>query len=307
VESTATLRLRDGRLLEYACYGDVGGLPALFFHGFIGSHHQAAFAADAARRGGVRLIAPNRPGVGRSTPKRRRQLNECVPDMQELADALGLERFAVIGVSGGAPYALACLASLGERVPLAVLVSGLGPVGDPGVLAKMGPLARKALGLSRRMPWLLRWLFRIRLGRFRNDPDAFLARLAVRWPRADRQLFTRPEVRQFFLGDLKEVLVNGQGAEGMVEELRMYQHWGFGLEDVPPTARVFLYHGRDDVLVPPGMSAHAASRLSGAEVTVHPGGHFMILDHADEVVQRVRERLLAEGRPILPGPPAGAP
>src|ERR1700733_4828378 len=106
---TNTIPLNDGRLLEYASYGDAGGLPALFFHGFIGSHHQAAFAHEAARRHGLRLIAPNRPGVGRSTLKERRCLEECVPDVAQLADALGLDRFAVVGVSGGAPYALACL------------------------------------------------------------------------------------------------------------------------------------------------------------------------------------------------------
>ena len=130
--ATNTLPLSDGRLLEYASYGDARGFPAVFFHGFIGSHHQAAFAHEAARRHGLRFIAPNRPGVGRSTPKDRRSLEECVPDVAQLADALGLTRFAVIGVSGGVAYALACLKGLPRRVPVGVLVSGLGPVGEPG-------------------------------------------------------------------------------------------------------------------------------------------------------------------------------
>jgi hypothetical protein len=113
--STRTLQLHDVRLLEYATYGADDGLPALFFHGFIGSHHQAAFVHEAARRHGLRLIAPNRPGVGRSSPKDRHQLDECVPDMEQLLDSLAITRFGVIGVSGGAPYALACPKGLPAR------------------------------------------------------------------------------------------------------------------------------------------------------------------------------------------------
>src|SRR5262245_43416621 len=78
---TETIRLRDGRLLEFAEYGDPGGVPALFFHGFIGSHHQARFAHPAAARHGVRLLAVNRPGVGRSTYRRRSSLAESATDV----------------------------------------------------------------------------------------------------------------------------------------------------------------------------------------------------------------------------------
>jgi pimeloyl-ACP methyl ester carboxylesterase len=280
------LRLRDGRMLEYADYGDEGGFPAVFFHGFIGSYHQAAFAGEAARRHGVRLIAPNRPGVGRSTPKRRRYLKEWILDVQELVDSLALRPFGVIGVSGGAPYALACLHALPQRVRGAVLVSGLGPVGDPEVLQTMGPLPRRALLGSRRAPWLMRLFFRLRARGFRRDPEAFLSRLIGRWSRSDQELFTRPEVRRFFLADLKAVLTSGAGPAGMVEELQLYQRWGFRLEEVDPRAKVLLWHGRHDVLVPVAMSKHVAGHFSTAELTLHPGGHFMVLQHADEVVQR---------------------
>jgi pimeloyl-ACP methyl ester carboxylesterase len=291
---TNTIPLNDGRLLEYASYGDAGGLPALFFHGFIGSHHQAAFAHEAARRHGLRLIAPNRPGVGRSTLKERRCLEECVPDVAQLADALGLDRFAVVGVSGGAPYALACLKGLPRRVPAAVLVSGLGPVGEPGLLAEMGPLPRQALRMSRRAPWLVRWFFGLRLRRFRNDPEAFLSRLMRTWSRSDQQLFTRPEVRRFFLNDLREVLLQGRGPEGMVQELQLYQRWGFRMQDIAPGAKVMIWHGKHDLLVPPAMSEYAASLLPGAEMKLRPGGHFMVLEHADEVVQWMRSALQAQ-------------
>jgi pimeloyl-ACP methyl ester carboxylesterase len=284
--ATALLQLRGGGVLEYADYGDPAGIPALFFHGFIGSYHQAAFAGAVARRHGVRLIAPNRPGVGRSTPRRRRYLKEWIPDVQELADALGLRRFGVIGVSGGAPYALACLHALPQRVRGAALVSGLGPVEDVEVLRTMGPLARRVLQASRRTPWLVRLFFSLKARSFHRDPEAFLSRLVRRWSRADQALFTRSAVRSFFLADLKQVLTEGAGPAGMVQELQLYQRWGFRLEDVDPRAKVLLWHGRQDTLVPAAMSEHVARHFPDAELTLYPGGHFMVLDHAEEVVQR---------------------
>src|SRR4051812_15805502 len=87
---TDLVRLRDGRQLEFARYGDPGGVSAIFFHGFIGSHHQARFAHEAALRHGISLLALNRPGVGRSTPHARRVMAEVVADVEDLTSHLGI-------------------------------------------------------------------------------------------------------------------------------------------------------------------------------------------------------------------------
>src|SRR6516165_10457404 len=98
------LVMRDGRKLEVQEYGDRAGHPAFFFHGLIGSHHQAAYVSEQAEQAGLRIIAPNRPGVGRSEFAVRGSAREVVRDVEDVAEALGLERFSVIGISGGAPY-----------------------------------------------------------------------------------------------------------------------------------------------------------------------------------------------------------
>src|SRR5262245_40067915 len=231
-----TMRLRDGRQLEFAAYGDPGGRPVLFFHGFIGSHHQGALADDAARRHGLALIAPNRPGVGRSSPRSRRAIADSVADVAELADALGHKTFGVMGASGGAPYALACLCKVPSRVRGATVVSGLGPVGEAEVLGRMNPFARRALWLGRRLPFAARWALASRVKFFRADPEGFLSALVQRWSLSDRELFDRPALRRMFLGDLHEVLVNGQGPAGMAAELGLYFHWGFALREAPAGA-----------------------------------------------------------------------
>jgi pimeloyl-ACP methyl ester carboxylesterase len=143
------------------------------------------------------------------------------------------------------------------------------------------------LQAGRRVPWLVRWVLARRGRSYRRDPEGFLTALLQRWSRADQELFTRAEVRAMFLADLREVLVNGAGPVGMVRELQLYFRWGFQLADVPRGVPVLLWHGRQDHLVPPFMSDHVARHL-GSEVTYHPGGHFMVIDHADEVVQRTR-------------------
>ncbi len=95
--------MRSGRKLELREYGDPAGHPVLFFHGLIGSHYQASYVGDEAREYGLRIIAPNRPGVGDSEFVKRATALEAVGDVGDLAGALGLDAFSVIGISGGAP------------------------------------------------------------------------------------------------------------------------------------------------------------------------------------------------------------
>ena len=285
------LRLRDGRRIEFARYGAESGPTGVFFHGFIGSHHQASFAHEAALRHGLRLIAPNRPYVGRTSPVRRDSMAENVADVAALAGALGLGRFAVMGVSGGVPYALACLARMPQRARVGVLISGLGPVGEPGVLARMSPTSRRTMQLGHRFPCLMRALIALRKLQVRADPEAYLAHLIRGWSVTDGEVFRRPDVRKALLGDVLKVFVEGAPEEGMSQELRLYFRWGFRLGDVAAGAKVLLWHGRDDVVVPPAMTLHAARRLPGSEVTLLPGGHFRVIGHAEELVRRTRQAL----------------
>src|SRR5438309_1061710 len=95
------LAMRSGRKLEVQEYGNGAGHPAFFFHGLIGSHYQASYVSEQARREGLRIIAPNRPGVGRSEFAVRRSPLDAVRDVEDVANALGIEEFSLIGISGG--------------------------------------------------------------------------------------------------------------------------------------------------------------------------------------------------------------
>ena len=139
-----TFTLPDGRTLGCLMCGAEDGFPVFCFHGFPGCRlDYAGFAQPAARRG-LLLISPDRPGIGLSSPQPGRTLLDAPKDVKALADALDLPRFALYGVSGGGPYALACAWALPERAVGAVVAGGLGPLEDDRALDGMN-LSNRAL------------------------------------------------------------------------------------------------------------------------------------------------------------------
>lgn len=117
------VRLADGRLLGFAEYGDAAGDPILFFHGEVGSRLLGRAFDPAARRVGLRVVAPDRPGLGFSDFRPGRRIADWADDVAGLASLLDIDRFAVVGAAGGAPYVLACASTLGARLT-AALVAG---------------------------------------------------------------------------------------------------------------------------------------------------------------------------------------
>lgn len=290
-EMTNTLLMRSGRRLEVGEYGDAGGHPVLFFHGLIGSHHQASFIAEEARRRGLRIIAPNRPGVGRSEFTVRRSPFDVVEDVETVADAFRLDDFSVIGISGGAPYALATLARLGPRVRTATLISGMGPMRLPGALRGLRRSDRIALEIGSRRPRLAVRVFRRWSDRFRADPDRFLDRFIAKLGPHDRRLFQRAELRNLMIQSLRQVFLDGDGPEGLAQELVVFRNFVLPLERLPADTCVILWHGLADDLVPPAMSYQMARRLPNCEAHFVRGGHFVAAEISDQIIARLKQWL----------------
>ncbi|HXF83247.1 MAG TPA: alpha/beta fold hydrolase [bacterium] len=249
----SSLRLRDGRTLGYAEYGDPAGFPVVFFHGIPGSRLQRHPDDTIAARLGIRLITMDRPGIGLSTFHHGRRLLDCAADVRELAAALGLRRFAVLGWSGGGPYAAACAYGLAERVTTAGLLGTLGPMDTPGALAAMTPRNRLGFGAARRLPWpLLRWIWGRELGAAGRDPQGWYERWLATIPDADRTVARQhPEIVRL-------------------------------LADAVP---VIIWHGDADTLAPPAMAEALARRIPRARLTVYRGeGHWLLFPRWAEVL-----------------------
>ena len=258
-----------------------GGKPIFYFHGWPGSRLEAKLAAPTARRFNARLIAVDRPGFGGSDFKPNRTLLDWPLDVCEVADALGIDRFAVAGVSGGGPYALACARRIPERLTSVAIVCGLGPLASPAIRAGMSPLARRTFYLCRNAPWLLRMVFARTAWRLKRDFKWYLAHISDALPPADR--------RALFESDLKDIIVAStleavrRGTRGSAWEGHLYASpWPFRLEDI--SKEIHLWHGEEDVTVPASMGRHVAETLAKCQPRFYPGeGHFsLITNHMAE-------------------------
>ncbi|TMB73516.1 MAG: alpha/beta hydrolase [Deltaproteobacteria bacterium] len=283
-----TLRLEDGRLLGYAVYGDPEGWPIFYFHGFPGSRLEAQLADRVAARMGIRLIALDRPGFGLSDFKPRRTIFEWPDDVVKIADALGINRFATIGVSGGGPYAAACALKIPQRLTAVAIVCGLGPLDTPNGTDRMIRTNHLIFFLGRRLPWLAKIsLWRIAY-QVRRNPEGTLRRMIVALPDPDKAVLARPEVKTAMKDNVVEAFRGG--SRGAACELLLYTRpWGFLLQDI--ATRVNLWHGEQDVSVPPTMGQYQARTIPNCRAIFYPGeGHFsLVINHMEEVLSGLLE------------------
>lgn len=281
VRDTQRVTLTDGRTLAYAEYGDPNGHPVFLFHG-IPSSRLMHPDADVSRRLGVRLIASDRPGFGRSDPKPGRTLLDWADDVEALADRLGLGQFAIVGPSGGGPFVVACAARLASRIKRAAIVGGSGPVDAPGVLTGATFERRAGYWLARNAPRLLRWAIRMRPNPNKN-PEKFFESYTRHNPACDQELFRKPEIRSMFLASYREA--TRQGLDAFVHEVQLVARaWGFSLQDidVPMT----IWHGTADNMTPIGMGKALAQAIPRAELREIPKeGHLIFLSHWREIVE----------------------
>lgn len=275
-----------GRRLGWAEFGHPDGDAVLWFHGTPGACLQVPPSIDkVSLEHGFRVLAVERPGSGRSDDHRYGRVAEFGPDIEALADDLGLERFGVVGLSGGGPYSLAVAHHLPERVVVATLLGGLGPVRGPDAV----------LSYTRLMRFWAPPLEALRgpLGALLGPAVAAAAPLADPifdlYARvvgfADREVLAHPEFKAMFLHDL----LTAGDLRSVTHDLALFaRHWGFHLDDV--AVPVVVYQGLADLIVPPSHGHHLASRLPDGELRTRPGeGHFAGFSAVGDVLERMRE------------------
>jgi len=280
LDAERTVALPDGRLLGYAEYGDPDASPLLFFHGTPGSRYLGPDSDRIARQAGIRVIALERPGYGLSDDHRGYRVSDWPSDAAIAASSLGLQRFAVAGHSGGAPYALACAALLGERVTSVTLVSPGGPEGD---LAASSSMERRIMrwsrnGRSRRVE-LLASVAGFFLRRF---PGFAVSRIPGE---SDRRLLRDPAARATVVGHLQESFRHG--SHGFADDYAaLARPWGFDLSSVE--VAVTIWQGEDDRLVAPSTALALARKLPNASTTLVPNtGHLLIFEQSAEILASI--------------------
>jgi pimeloyl-ACP methyl ester carboxylesterase len=274
--------LRDGRRIGVAEFGTAGGAPVLYFHGFPASRLEGQLLHSAAVGRNVRLVAPDRPGFGRSD-FRPQTLADWPRDVEAIVDALGIDRFAIYGLSGGAPFALACAADLAARVTATAIVAGLGMTTVTDDFARLEVVARTSFRLARSVPVLSRAVNHALAAVLVRRPGLLNTLLAAGTSAPDREVLADAGVTAILAASLREAL--RAGSEGASHELRVLARpWNFDVTAI--RIPCYVWHGEQDHTVPVEMGRRIASLIPGCSATfLADEGHFSLpLRHSHAVL-----------------------
>lgn len=282
-----TVRVRRGRKLGVAEFGTPDGQPVVWFHGTPGARRQIPEGArQMAAREGLRVVGIDRPGVGLSAPHLYDSVFDFVADLELVVDQLGIDRFSTVGLSGGAPYAMAAAVGLPDRVAsvgvLGGVVPSVGPDAAPGGLVGFAHRFRGLLPIVRE-PAGLALTTLVRLARPIGSQGLDLyARLS---PPGDREVLRRPDIKEMFLDDL-----SSNGARGLrsvlYDGILFTRPWGFSPTDI--AVPLTWWHGDADNIVPLAHAQHLVPRIPGATLHVRDGeSHLGGLGIAEDVLDTV--------------------
>ena len=278
-----TIALIEGRRLGYAEYGDPQGTPVLYFPGTPSSRlmHPPIEPTIAL---GVRLFVLERPGYGLSDFQEQRKLLDWPNDVTAFADTLGFDRFPVVGVSGGGPYAAACAFKLPGRVTRAAIIGGVGPSDLPGAIDELPRPRRWGARLARQAPWLLKtvlWL----TANPQRDPQRFFERMVSGNSTVDQGIICRPEVKAMLLENYREATRNG--LRGFAHDsIILSNPWGFRPQEI--STPVLLWHGEEDANVSISAARYLAHSIPNCQARFLPGkGHWLFYECWAEILKQL--------------------
>jgi len=282
------LRHPDGRAVLCAIFGARDYKRVVFYsHGFPACRIEAAVAHREALAQGITILALDRPGFGGSEWYAERQFEDWAKDVALVADHLSIERFAILGVSGGTPTAVAAAATLKTRVSSLCVVSGLGPLTAPGAMEGFNVANRALLRLGLRAPKLGRVVIQAIASMWRAVPATAMVWFGALLPAVDKEIVARRDVRIVLAKNIRESL--RQGVRGVVTEFLLFMgEWRPLLRQVE--APTTIWHGDADTYVPVSMAEILKKEIKGSVFhQVKGGGHFMIIDRLPEILRSIGE------------------
>ena len=276
-------RLNDGRDFSYAEYGTLDGIPVFYAHGGPGSHLEGVFFHEEAAEQGFRFIATDRPGMGDSTYLENRKLLDYPSDICELADALGIDKFGVMGWSGGGAHTTVCGYAIPDRLLFNFTFAGYTNFAElPGAEKYLkSKMDQMSVGLSKHHPKLFKIFFDLMAFSEKHMPEAYFNALLKEVSETDRKIAEDVVFHRLFLEDQAEAFK--QGSKGVTTDAAIhYVDWGFRLRDIPAMLNVF--HGTRDTMVPFRYAQHIAENVPNCRLHIMEGeGHLFPYQHGAEI------------------------
>ncbi len=278
--------LANGRVMLLREFGDPQGLPVIALHGTPASRLMYAGATTAGQLG-MRVIAPDRWGYGGTTAHPDPTLPAFAADIARLADALGIARFAVLGVSGGGPYACALGSLLPDRVTALALVAPVGPIGRVADV-KITPFHYFCFRMLPRMPGAVGLVFRAYRRGVQVMPNASVRIAALRSPPADLRVLDNTQARGRFIAMSVEGL--RPGVKGPITDMQIFNRpWGLPLRAISAPSRLWI--GTADTNVPIDAARKLAGVIPGCElVELRDEGHLWVAMNYDVILRWIAEK-----------------
>jgi pimeloyl-ACP methyl ester carboxylesterase len=281
------VQLDKGGIVAFQEYGDPGGVPVIFCHGWPSSRTMAQLADEAARALGIRIISPDRPGISGSSLHSDRRLSDWPSLVEQLADNLQIGEFRILAISGGAPYAYATAVAMPERVRAIAVVGGVIPFAELKDFKGLLPLYRYMLAFYRKRPEILRQLFRLA-----RPFLSFRAPIRLRPVILRILLLRRCDAASLRNDAAFEAIFESQrrawrgSVEGVLADARIYaEPWGFALEDVRVPVR--LWHGIEDRAFAVRLAEEIANRFPNCNARfIQNEGHYSLpIRHIRDILE----------------------
>jgi pimeloyl-ACP methyl ester carboxylesterase len=281
--------LPDGRKLSFVEFGKKDGSPVLYFHGTPSSCLEPSMIGDEVFiKHNLRIISPSRPGMGQSDEHKNRTFIDWTKDTVALADHLGIEKFAILGYSGGAPYTLACALKIPARLTSAVIVSGAGQMNQAEVKNNLDLKHRIFWKVADKFPFLLPIILN-KMKQYREMPDEdILVRAERNMPKADFEVFKQNGRLTLSKKGVDETF---RDMKGVAMDVRLpIRPLGFNLGDI--NFPITFFHGKEDNTVPIEVVEWMVPRIPNARLVTYPNdGHMSaIIDHFDEIAAALLDK-----------------
>ena len=282
VEQDKIVKLSTSREIGYAEYGDPNGIPVFYFHGTPGSRLDAASFHEPARIHGYRLISIDRPGMGLSTIDKKLSLLSWANDVAAFADCLHIEKFSLIGHSGGGPYVAACAYAIPERLKGTAIVSGMGPLENPRAQIDLATNYKVMNALIKIIPFgahLLMWLTQKMIKNTNKIKEQMINQL----PEPDKIIFRDPNAARGYIESLREAFKKGVAGPAYEMQL-LLKPWNFNLTDIK--IPVTIWHGSLDKQAPISHAKIYADLIPNSQLRIldYEGHLSLIKNHIAEIL-----------------------